>query len=116
MARDLPRGDIPTLILATLTDGSRHGYAIAREVERLSKDALTLREGSLYPALRVLEQDSLVTSEWITPPGGGQSRRVYSLTDEGRAELTKRTRDWRQYAAFMNSILSGGTKDGEQQA
>ena len=115
MARDLPRGDIPTLILATLTEGSRHGYAIAREVERISKDALTLREGSLYPALRVLEQDSLVTSEWVTPPGGGQSRRVYTLTDEGRAELTRRTHDWRQYAAFMNSILKGA-KDGEQQA
>ncbi|MBC8102112.1 MAG: helix-turn-helix transcriptional regulator [Cytophagales bacterium] len=115
MARDLPRGDIPTLILATLTEGSRHGYAIAREVERVSQNALHLREGSLYPALRVLEQDGLVTSEWVTPPGGGQSRRVYSLTDEGRAELTRRTHDWRQYAAFMNSVL-GGRKDGEQQA
>ena len=116
MARDLPRGDIPTLILATLTDGSRHGYAIAREVERISKDALTLREGSLYPALRVLEQDGLVTSEWIAPPGGGQSRRVYSLTDAGKGELTKRTQDWRQYAAFMNTVLGGGKDNGKQQA
>lgn len=118
MARDIPRGDISTLALATLADGSRHGYAIAREVERISRDALTLREGSLYPALRVLEQDGLVTSEWITPPGGGPSRRVYSLTDEGRAELTRRTRDWRQYAVFMDTILggSGGTNEGEQKA
>ena len=115
MARDLPRGDIPTLILATLSEGPRHGYAIAREVERISKDALTLREGSLYPALRVLEQDELVESEWIAPPGGGPSRRVYSITESGRKELAKREQDWRSYASFMNTIF-GGAKPGEQQA
>jgi len=116
MSRDLPKGDIPTLILATLVDGPRHGYAIAREVERISKDALRLREGSLYPALRVLEQDSLVSSEWMTPAGGGPARRVYSITDEGRAELSRRTAEWQSYASFMNAILGQGRTPDEQSA
>jgi PadR family transcriptional regulator PadR len=113
MSRDLPKGDIPTLILATLADGSLHGYAIAREVERASKDALKMREGSLYPALRILEQDGMVTSEWVPAPGGGAPRRVYSLTDEGRGELEKRSRDWQQYASFMNAILGKADPNAE---
>jgi len=113
MSRDLPKGDIPTLILATLADGSLHGYAIAREVDRATKDALRLREGALYPALRILEQDGMVTSEWIVPTAGGASRRVYSLTEQGRGELARRSREWRLYASFMSAVLGKGEPDAE---
>src|ERR1041385_3152552 len=105
--RDLPKNDIPLLVLAVLADGARHGYAIAREIERISEDALKLREGALYPALRVLEQDGHIAGKWETPPIG-PARKVYSLTDAGRAELAKRRREWEQYARFVGSILGRG--------
>ena len=112
--RDLPKGDIPLLVLATLADGARHGYAIARAVEALSRDAITLREGTLYPALRLLESDGMITGDWEIQERG-PARKVYSLTEKGRTELARRTRDWQEYSAFMTAIL-GGTQREEQPA
>jgi PadR family transcriptional regulator PadR len=111
---ELLRGNTPTLILAVVTDGPRHGYAIAREIERRSSDALSLGEGSLYPALRTLEADGLVSSQW-EPQESGPARRVYSLTDAGRAELARRTRSWRDFVQAIDGVL-GGHPDGAQPA
>jgi len=104
MARDLPRGDIPTVVLAVLAQAPAHGYAIARVIERESANTLRLREGSLYPALRVLEQQGLVSSAWVEPERG-PARKVYALTDAGRAELAQRSRDWHAYAATVAALL-----------
>jgi PadR family transcriptional regulator PadR len=106
MARDLPKNDIPTLILVVLEGHALHGYGIAREIEQRSADALKLREGTLYPALRVLEADGLIVGEWEIQPSG-PARKTYSLTDEGRAEVIRRTEKWREYARTMESILGG---------
>ena len=108
--KDLPKGDIPTLILAVLSEASRHGYSIAREVERISENALLLREGSLYPALRVLEQDGLIEGKWEIQTSG-PARKVYSITENGRGELTRRTGEWQQYANFMTSVLGGNKSE-----
>lgn len=104
---ELLKGSTPTLLLAVLAEAPRHGYAIAREIERRSQDALSLGEGSLYPTLRLLEADGLVTSAWEPQPSG-PARKVYSLTDAGRAELTKRTRSWREFVQAIEGVLTGG--------
>jgi PadR family transcriptional regulator PadR len=106
MAREVSKGDIGSLILAVLSGGKCHGYALAREVERRSENALSLREGSLYPALRVLEADGLIMGEW-EEGAGGPSRRVYSITGAGTAELAKRGREWRAYASAIGVFLGG---------
>ncbi|GAB4456057.1 MAG: PadR family transcriptional regulator [Armatimonadaceae bacterium] len=110
MNRDVPRGDIPTLILAVLMETPRHGYAIAREIERLSETALRLREGSLYPALRILEQDGHITGHWEIP-GSGPARKVYTITESGSRELSRRIQEWEQYARTMRTILKGASPD-----
>lgn len=112
--RDLPKGDIPLLVLATLAEGAHHGYAIARAVENISRDAITLREGTLYPALRQLEADGMVEGNWEIQERG-PARKVYTLTEKGRTELARRTRDWQEYSNFMTAIL-GGTQREEQPA
>jgi PadR family transcriptional regulator PadR len=104
MARELAKGDIPVLILTVLAQGASHGYAIAREIERQSDCGLTLREGSLYPALRVLEQDGFVESDWEIQ-ASGPARKVYRITEAGQAELAQRTQMWKQYADMINRIL-----------
>lgn len=106
MAREVSRGDIGSLVLAVLADGKCHGYALAREVERRSADVLTMREGSLYPALRVLEADELIVGNWETGVGG-PARRVYSITAKGTKELEKRARDWRVYVDAVGEFLGG---------
>lgn len=109
MGREVSRGDIGSLILAVLSGGKCHGYALAREVERRSADALTLREGSLYPALRVLEADGLIVGAW-EEGAGGPSRRVYSITSKGEAELEKRASDWRAYVEAVGAFLGGANE------
>ena len=104
--QELKKGSTPILILAVLAEGARHGYAIAREIERRSRNALKAGEGSLYPALRALENDGLVAGTWEIQPSG-PARKVYSLTDDGRAELAKRTKAWKEYTSAVGLVLEG---------
>jgi PadR family transcriptional regulator PadR len=104
MRRELASGDLPALILAVLSQTPLHGYAIAREVERLSEDALHMKEGTLYPALRVLEQDGLIVGAWEAQAKRAD-RKVYTLTETGRKETAKRTQALRDYAATISTVL-----------
>jgi len=109
--QELKKGSTPILILAVLSGGPRHGYAIAREIERRSREALSVGEGALYPALRALEREGLVQSEWQTQPSG-PARRVYTLTDAGQAKLSSQVRAWSRFSKAVNDILgetNGGT-------
>lgn len=111
----LGRDEVRMLVLHVLTRGASHGYAIARAVELQSDDALRMGEGTLYPVLRALEQDHLVTSEWETADSG-PARKVYRITTSGRAELTRRLRDWKSRVSALGSVLGfdpgGGRKGG----
>jgi PadR family transcriptional regulator PadR len=105
MSINLSRGDVPTLILAVLNHSPLHGYAIARAIEQWSVDALHLREGTLYPALRQLEEQGVIQSAWeVQEPG--PARRVYSLTELGQAELARRIEAWESYSAAINAVLN----------
>ena len=105
MPQNLSRGDVPTLILAVLKQGPLHGYAIARAIEQWSVDALHLREGTLYPALRQLEEQGVIQSVWeVQEPG--PARRVYSLTEPGRTEFARRVEAWESYSAAINAVLN----------
>jgi len=103
-ATPLGRDEVRLLVLHALTRGASHGYAIARAVEQASHEALRMGEGTLYPVLRALEQDQLVTSEW-EPADSGPARKVYRITAGGRAELNRRLHDWRSRVAALGSVL-----------
>ena len=111
MARTPTRGDVSALILAVLSEGALHGYAIAREVERRSENALALREGSLYPALRDLETRGFIVGTWddVTAPTGTPARKTYKLTAAGQTELEKQAREWQIYARALDGFLGGKT-------
>jgi PadR family transcriptional regulator, regulatory protein PadR len=111
--RDLLRGNIPTLILAVVSEAPLHGLAIARAINQGSNNALQLKQGTLYPALHALERDGWITGEWEIQEGE-RPRKVYTLTPEGSAELERRLRAWKQFAAAMESIT--GKKHREQPA
>ena len=107
--QELKKGSTSVLILAVLADGPRHGYAIAREIERRSREALSMGEGALYPALRALEREGMVLSEWETQPSG-PARRIYTLTEAGQAKLASQVRAWNRFSQAVNDIL--GDADG----
>ena len=112
MARrqDTQKGGTTVWILAVLADGPQHGYAIARAIETRSGSALKPGEGTLYPALRGLEGDGQIVGEWELQPVG-PARKVYTLTDKGRAELAKQTQAWHEYARAVGGILGGQPAD-----
>lgn len=104
--RDMARSELPMLVLAVVAESPRHGYAIARAVQERSEDALRLREGALYPALRSLEADGLVIGEWETPESG-PARRIYTITPAGRQALAARVEEWKQYSRGIGRVIGG---------
>jgi PadR family transcriptional regulator PadR len=104
--RDLMRGDIPTLVLSALAGGTCHGYAIARSIEQRSEGVLRMREGALYPALRLLEQEGFISSRWEVQPSG-PARKVYALTAMGQTELNRRVEEWQRYVQMVNRLIGG---------
>ena len=107
--RDLFKGDLPVLILAVLGEAPCHGYAIAREIERRSGGALGVKEGGLYPALRVLEASGHIEGEW-QEQSGTPSRKIYKLTPSGQLELEKAANSWRSYASSFERVLGGSNE------
>lgn len=104
--RELMKGSTPTLVLSVLARTSAHGYQMAKELERLSKGVLTLKEGTLYPILHGLEQEGLITATWER--GDGRERKVYSLTDSGKAELQLRVARWQEFRTAVDDVVQGG--------
>jgi len=104
--RELKKGSTHTLILAVLGEGPLHGYAIAREIERRTDDALRISEGSLYPALRSLENDEFVESAWEVQ-SSGPARRIYKLTEKGKGALAQQVSMWRQFTKAVTAVIGG---------
>lgn len=94
-----------TLILAVLDRQPEHGYAIAQAIKARSEGVLSAREGSLYPALHLLEKDGLVSSSEVEV--GGRIRREYRLTGAGQDALAKARGEWRLQARAMDAVLGG---------
>ncbi|HLK58375.1 MAG TPA: PadR family transcriptional regulator [Chthonomonadaceae bacterium] len=101
--RDLLRGNIPTLILAVVSEAPLHGLAIAREINQRSNNALQLKQGTLYPALHALERDGWITGAWELSDSE-RPRKIYTLTEAGKLELERRMEAWGKFAAAMDSV------------
>ena len=101
---DVLRGTLDLLILKALSLGPMHGWAIAQRLEQLSRDALRVGQGSLYPALQRLEERGWVDSEWRATD---QNRRAkyYELTTVGRRALGDEAESWRRYVEMVDLIL-----------
>lgn len=98
------RGHLDLMLLATLREaGPAHGYAIIVSLRERSGGTFDLPEGTVYPALRRLERDGLVDSEWDA--SAARRRRVYQLTAAGASALAARRRDWRDFARGMQAVL-----------
>jgi PadR family transcriptional regulator, regulatory protein PadR len=100
----LLHGTLDALILKTLAGGPRHGYAIAKFIEDTTGEAVLVEEGSLYPALYRMERRGWVEAEWGTSELGRRAK-LYRLTRDGRAQLTKETAAWRQFATGVSKLL-----------
>ena len=98
------KGHLDMLLLAAVRARPAHGYAIIEELRRLSGGAFDLPEGTVYPALHRLERAGLLASTWSTD--APRRRRVYRLTDRGRAALAESERDWRRFSQGVAAVLA----------
>jgi PadR family transcriptional regulator len=97
------KGHLDTLLLASLENGPRHGYAVKETLRTGSSARFDLPTGTIYPALRRLEAAGLVKGTWSE--AGGRRRRAYQLTPAGRRRLAGDRAAWRDFTAAVTAIL-----------
>jgi PadR family transcriptional regulator, regulatory protein PadR len=103
---DVWQGTMALMILKTLEAmGSLHGYGIARRIEQISGDRLSLNYGSIYPALLRLEQERAIASEWGTSENNRKAK-YYKLTAAGRKLLRQQTEEWQETSDIVARFLS----------
>jgi transcriptional regulator len=101
----LVQGTLHMLILKTLALEPMHGYGIGVRLEQTSKGVFQVNAGSLFPALRRLERDGLISGEWETTENNRRAK-YYRLTAQGRAKLRRETRDWEVQTTAIARILA----------
>jgi PadR family transcriptional regulator, regulatory protein PadR len=101
---DLPQGTLDLLILRVVALEPVHGYAIAQRIQVISKDALQVQQGSLYPALHRLENKKFLAAEW-GPTETGREAKFYRLTAKGRTQLKVETESWARLTEVVGMIL-----------
>src|SRR5574338_599333 len=101
---DLLQGTLGILILKALARSDMHGYGIARWVEDVTGDVLRIEEGSLYPALRRLEDRGLIESDWGLSENNRRAR-YYRLTTRGRRHLREESAVWLRFADAVKLVL-----------
>ena len=103
---DVLQGTLDLMVLKTLEAmGSLHGYGLARRIEQVSGNTVSLNQGTIYPALLRLEQRGWVKSEWGISETGRRAK-FYSLTRIGRKQIEQETENWERIAATMARFLA----------
>jgi PadR family transcriptional regulator PadR len=101
---DLVQGTLDLLILKTISLEPKHGWAIGKRIEQISKDALQVQQGSLYPALYRLEQQGWIKAEWKKTDTGREAK-FYALTAAGRKQLDKELASWSRLSGAINLVV-----------
>jgi PadR family transcriptional regulator PadR len=108
MARiDLPQGTLDLLVLRVLSGGEMHGWGIAQRLSIVSKDALQLQEGTLYPALYRMEAKGWIESEWAASENNRRAK-YYKLTKVGRKQLEVQKESWERLTAVVAQVMQKG--------
>ena len=105
ISSDLIRGHINTIILRTLYDGDKYGYEIINEIEEKSKGQYTLKQPTLYSALKRLESQDFLTSYWGGVSNGGR-RKYFQITDKGRKVVEQNLAEWEYSRTVIDSLIS----------
>jgi transcriptional regulator len=106
MEGEMLKGHLDMIVLAALSAGPAHGYAVIEAIKRRSSQAFDLPEGTIYPVLHRLEETGLLASRWVTAESG-RRRRVYSLTRRGNRALAEQRAVWGRFSDAIGGLLGG---------
>jgi PadR family transcriptional regulator, regulatory protein PadR len=106
--KDLNAGLVALVLLGVLERSTEdlYGYEIAKRLQRANEGEALFKEGTIYPVLRTLAAQGLLTSR-VVPSYAGPPRRYYRITDEGRAMLAQWSAIWRQTRTFVDRFIEG---------
>jgi PadR family transcriptional regulator, regulatory protein PadR len=103
---DVLQGTLDLMVLKTIEGmGPLHGYGIARRIEQVSDNGLSLNQGTIYPALLRLQQRGWIKADWGISETGCRAK-FYSLTRIGRKQIEQETENWERIAATMSRFLA----------
>ena len=105
---DLIQGTLNILVLRALSWTPMNGYAIGRWIRETTRDALTVQEGALYPALHRLEKRGLLSEEWRVTETGREAK-FYALTPAGRVQLRAELERWTRFSQAVTTALTATT-------
>jgi PadR family transcriptional regulator, regulatory protein PadR len=103
----IPQGTLDMLILQILSLEPAHGYGIAQRLQQVSREAVQVNQGSLYPALHRLEQKAWLTSEWRQSETGREAK-FYALTKAGQKQLAVEKATWDRLTVAVQLIFKEG--------
>ena len=103
---DVLQGTLDLLIMRTIAPEPMHGWAIAQRIQQMSNELLRVQQGSLYPALHRLEHQGWIAAEWGASENNRRAR-FYSLTRDGRRQLTAEVSKWERLSAGVTLVLRG---------
>jgi transcriptional regulator len=101
---DILQGTLDLMILRALELAPMHGVGVAARIEQVTRGAFVVRPGSLFPALRRLEQRGWIEGDW-GPSENNRRARYYRLTKQGRTQLDDEKKNWRRLSSAMNWLL-----------
>ena len=104
MVGEALKGHLDLLLLAILSGGPMHGYAIIESLRSKSEGAFDLPEGTIYPALHRLEDQGLLHSHWLE--GAPRRRRIYQLSPRGQQVLIERRMEWKKFSRAIDSLVT----------
>jgi transcriptional regulator len=107
---ELLPGTLDMLILKAVSLAPLHGYGVLLRIGAISKDALDIRQGSLYPALYRLEHQGLIASEWGQSDNGRRAK-YYTITTTGKRRLREETAGWNRLASAIGAALNTTAED-----
>ena len=105
---DVLQGTLDLLVLKSLSLAPMHGWGISQRIQQLSRDALQIGQGSLYPALYRLEKKGFVRSDWQTTENNREAK-YYELTPAGRRALGAEVESWRRFVGAVELVLETTT-------
>jgi transcriptional regulator len=100
----LPQGTLDVLILKTLALEPLHGWAVSERLQQMSRDALRIGQGSIYPALLRLQRRGWIKATWGSSDNNRRAK-YYELTRSGRRQLESSVRGWRRLSAVVGDVL-----------
>jgi transcriptional regulator len=107
------KGHLEMLLLAVLSPGPAHGYAIIEALRLRSGGTFDLPEGTVYPALHRLEREGLLKSGW-SEETGARRRRVYDLTETGRTAFAEQQAEWSRFSQGIEAVLEDARREDRE--